>query len=330
MTTNPALAIETHELVKVYGETRAVDGLDLAVRTGTIHGVLGPNGAGKTTAIKMLTTLLRPTSGTATVLGHDVVREASAVRRRIGLTGQTMALDEDMTGLQNLILAGRLQGLRHGPARARGEQLLAAFDLTEVGNRLVKTYSGGQRRRIDVAASMVVTPELLFLDEPTTGLDPRSRSEVWQMIRDLVRDGGTVLLTTQYLDEADHLADELTLIDQGRLVARGTPPELKASRAEGVLEVQLVDPARRAEAGALLAGAIGASVEPDSDSNPSRLSVKIADADRAARALGELARAGIGVEDFSLGKPSLDTVFLALTGHSTLDGTREEEAEVPA
>ncbi|GGM52473.1 daunorubicin resistance protein DrrA family ABC transporter ATP-binding protein [Micromonospora sonchi] len=328
MTGNPALAIETHELVKVYGETRALDGLDLTVRTGTIHGVLGPNGAGKTTAMKILATLLRPTSGNAQVLGHDVVREASAVRRRIGLTGQTMALDEDMTGLQNLILAGRLQGLRHRPATARAERLLEAFELTEVGNRLVKTYSGGQKRRIDVAASMVVTHELLFLDEPTTGLDPRSRSEVWQMIRVLVQDGGTVLLTTQYLDEADQMADDLTLIDHGRVVARGTPAELKTSRADGVLEVLLTDPSRRAEAGTLLARAIGAGV--DAESDPSRLLVKIPDADQAARALGELARAGISVEDFTLGQPSLDTVFLALTGHSTLDDTREEEAEVRA
>ncbi|SCL71375.1 ABC-2 type transport system ATP-binding protein [Micromonospora citrea] len=328
MTTNPALAIETRELVKVFGQTRAVDGLDLAVRAGTIHGVLGPNGAGKTTAIKMLATLMRPTSGTATVLGHDVVREAAQVRRRIGLTGQTMSVDEDMTGLQNLILAGRLQGLRHASATARAEQLMEAFDLTEVGNRLVKTFSGGQRRRIDVAASMVVTPELLFLDEPTTGLDPRSRSEVWEMIRALVRDGGTVLLTTQYLDEADHLADELTLIDRGRIVAQGTPPELKASRAAGVLDVRLRDPERRADAGTLLARAVGASVDLDSD--PARLSVRVTDADRAALALGELARAGIHVDDFTLGQPSLDTVFLALTGHSTLDASEEEEAEVRA
>lgn len=328
MTDNPALAIETHELVKVYGETRALDGLDLTVRTGTIHGVLGPNGAGKTTAMKILATLLRPTSGKAQVLGHDVVREASAVRRRIGLTGQTMALDEDMTGLQNLILASRLQGLRHRAATARAEQLLEAFELTEVGGRLVKTYSGGQKRRIDVAASMVVTHEVLFLDEPTTGLDPRSRSDVWQMIRVLVQDGGTVVLTTQYLAEADQMADDLTLIDHGRVVARGTPAELKTGRADGVLEVLLTDPSRRAEAGRLLARAIGAGVAAESD--PSRLRVKIPDADQAARALGELARAGISVEDFTLGQPTLDTVFLALTGHSTLDDTRDEEAEVRA
>ncbi|NIL58461.1 daunorubicin resistance protein DrrA family ABC transporter ATP-binding protein [Salinispora arenicola] len=328
MTDNPALAIETHELVKVYGETRALDGLDLTVRTGTIHGVLGPNGAGKTTAMKILATLLRPTSGKAQVLGHDVVREASAVRRRIGLTGQTMALDEDMTGLQNLILASRLQGLRHRPATARAEELLEAFELTEVGGRLVKTYSGGQKRRIDVAASMVVTHEVLFLDEPTTGLDPRSRSDVWQMIRVLVRDGGTVVLTTQYLDEADQMADDLTLIDHGRVVARGTPAELKTGRADGVLEVLLTDSSRRAEAGRLLTRAIGAGVAAESD--PSRLLVKIPDADQAARALGELARAGISVEDFTLGQPTLDTVFLALTGHSTVDKPREEEAEVRA
>lgn len=328
MERNPALAIETHELVKVYGETRALDGLDLAVRTGTIHGVLGPNGAGKTTAMKILATLLRPTSGNARVLGHDVVREASAVRRRIGLTGQTMALDEDMTGLQNLILAGRLQGLRHRPATVRAEQLLEAFELAEAGNQLVKTYSGGQKRRIDVAASMVVTHELLFLDEPTTGLDPRSRSEVWRMIRLLVQDGGTVLLTTQYLDEADQMADELTLVDHGRVIAGGTPAELKMSRADGVLEVLLTDQSRRAEAGTLLAGALDVGV--DAESDPSRLLVKVVDADQAAYALGELARAGISVEDFTLGQASLDTVFLELTGHSTLEGSKEEEAEVRA
>jgi ABC-2 type transport system ATP-binding protein len=328
MTSDPVLAIETRGLTKTYGKAEALAGLDLSVRAGTIHGVLGPNGAGKTTAVKILSTLLRPTAGSATVLGHDVVKQARAIRRRIAMTGQTLSVDEDLTGLQNIILAGRLQGLQHGPATARAEQLLEVFDLADVGSRLLKTYSVGQRRRVDIAGSLVVTPELLFLDEPTTGLDPRGRNEVWSMIRALVADGGTVLLTTQYLDEADQLADRLTLIDRGRVVAEGTPGELKARTASGVLNVGLRDPGRNSDAGTLLTKFLGATVDIDAASG--RLTVRVADPDRAALALGELAGAGIHVSDFALDQAALDEVFLALTGHSPLADSNAQEAEARA
>jgi ABC-2 type transport system ATP-binding protein len=223
-----ALAIETRGLVKRFGEKTAVDGIDLAVQAGTVYGVLGPNGAGKTTTIRMLATLLRPDGGSALVLGHDVVADAAAVRGCVSLTGQFASVDEELTGRENLTLIGRLLGFRHTEALARAGELLQAFGLTDAADRLAKTYSGGMRRRLDIAASIVVTPELLFLDEPTTGLDPRSRNQVWDIVRVLVAAGTTVLLTTQYLDEADQLADRLAIIDHGRIVAEGTPEELKA------------------------------------------------------------------------------------------------------
>jgi ABC-2 type transport system ATP-binding protein len=222
-----ALAIETKGLVKRFGEKTAVDGIDLAVKAGTVYGVLGPNGAGKTTTIRMLATLVRPDGGSASVLGHDVVTDAAAVRGCVSLTGQFASVDEELTGRENLTLIGRLLGFRHQDALARAEELLEAFGLIEAADRLAKTYSGGMRRRLDIAASIVVTPELLFLDEPTTGLDPRSRNQVWDIVRVLVAAGTTVLLTTQYLDEADQLADRLAIIDHGRIVAEGTPEELK-------------------------------------------------------------------------------------------------------
>jgi ABC-2 type transport system ATP-binding protein len=221
------LAIETEGLVKRFGEKTAVDGIDLAVRSGTVYGVLGPNGAGKTTTIRMLATLLRPDGGSARVLGHDVVRDAAAVRGCVSLTGQFASVDEELTGRENLTLIGRLLGFAHRAAAARADELLDAFGIAEAADRLVKTYSGGMRRRLDIAASIVVTPELLFLDEPTTGLDPRSRNQVWEIVRVLVAAGTTVLLTTQYLDEADQLADRLAIIDHGRIIAEGTPDELK-------------------------------------------------------------------------------------------------------
>lgn len=313
MPMSSTFAIETEGLVKVFGDTRAVDGVDLTVPAGAVYGVLGPNGAGKTTTIKMLATLLQPDGGTARVLGHDVVADADAVRRRISLTGQLASVDEDITGRENLVLLGRLLGYRGKQAGARADELLDAFGLDDAAGRLVKHYSGGMRRRLDIAASIVVTPELLFLDEPTTGLDPRSRNQVWEIVRALVGRGTTVLLCTQYLDEADQLASRIAVIDHGRVIAEGTSAQLKAQVAQSTLHVRLHDAERRAEAEQVLGRALGA--EPHADTDPSGVSIAAPDADRAAVAVGELSRAGIGVAGFSLGQPSLDEVFLALTGH---------------
>jgi ABC-2 type transport system ATP-binding protein len=317
------LAIEATGLVKCFGRTRAVDGVDLAVRTGSVYGVLGPNGAGKTTTIRMLATLLRPDAGSARVLGHDVVIDADAVRALVSLTGQLASVDEDLTGRENLVLLARLLGLRRGAARARAGELLDAFGLADAAGRLVKTYSGGMRRRLDIAASIVVTPRLMFLDEPTTGLDPRSRLQVWDIVRALAAAGTTVLLCTQYLDEADQLADGIAVIDHGRVIAEGTPGQLKASVGFGALHVRLLDPDQRPAAQQLLAERLGTvHLEPD----PAALSVSCADAGRAAEAVAELTRTGVRVADFALGQPSLDEVFLALTGHPAESASDEEDA----
>jgi ABC-2 type transport system ATP-binding protein len=319
------LAIEASGLVKSFGETRAVDGVDLAVRTGSVYGVLGPNGAGKTTTIRMLATLLRPDAGSATVLGHDIVKEANAVRREVTLTGQLASVDEDLTGRENLILLGRLLGLKREDAKARATQLLDAFGLTDAAGRLVKNYSGGMRRRLDIAASIVVIPRLMFLDEPTTGLDPRSRNQVWDIIRALRAEGATILLCTQYLEEADQLADGIAVIDHGKVIAEGTPGQLKASVGSGALHVRLLNPDQRPEAEQLLIGELGGvRLEPD----PAALTATCAEPERAAAAVAELTRTGIGVASFTLGQPSLDEVFLALTGHRAEDQTadREEQA----
>ncbi|MET7640244.1 ATP-binding cassette domain-containing protein [Streptomyces sp. NPDC005438] len=325
-------AIETHGLVKVFGDNRAVDGVDLSVQPGTVYGVLGPNGAGKTTAVRMLATLLRPDAGEARVFGHDVVREADAVRSRVSLTGQYASVDEDLTGAENLVLLGRLLGHRRAAARDRAAQMLHAFGLAEAADRQVKNFSGGMRRRLDIAASILNTPDLLFLDEPTTGLDPRSRNQVWEIIRAVVRMGTTVMLTTQYLDEADQLASRIAVIDHGRVIAEGTKGELKASVGAGSVHVRLHDPAQRAEAQRLLAKTLDAEVQLEPD--PVALTARVggagtpstngdsartaangagAAAEQASRALAELAHAGIVVDNFALGQPSLDEVFLALT-----------------
>ncbi|WP_018741501.1 daunorubicin resistance protein DrrA family ABC transporter ATP-binding protein [Salinispora oceanensis] len=310
-------AVETSGLVKVFGKTRAVDGLDLRVPAGTVYGLLGPNGAGKTTAVRMLATLTRPDGGEAQIFGHDVVRDADQVRSRVSLTGQYASVDDDLTGTENLVLLARLLGYRTPAARERAAELLDAFGLTEARSRLVKKYSGGMRRRIDIAASILNTPDLLFLDEPTTGLDPRSRNQVWDIVRGVVQHGTTVLLTTQYLDEADRLASRIAVIDTGKVIAEGTPAELKSSIGAGTVHLRLRDPHQRAEAGALLTSIMGA--EAQSDSDPHALTVRVgaagndAAADKASRALADLARAGITVDNFSLGQPSLDEVFLALT-----------------
>ena len=330
MTTGSTLAVEATGLVKTFGETRAVDGVDLAVSRGSVYGVLGPNGAGKTTTIRMLATLIRPDAGSARVLGHDIVQEADAVRGAVSLTGQLASVDEDLTGRENLILLGRLLGLKRPAAKDRADELLDAFGLTEAAGRLVKNYSGGMRRRLDISASIVVTPELMFLDEPTTGLDPRSRNQVWDIIRALVEGGTTILLCTQYLEEADQLADGIAVIDHGKVIAEGTPGQLKASVGTGALHVRLLDPEQRPEAERVLSNELGAvTLEADS----AALSVACADADRGAEAVAELSRAGVRIADFSLGQPSLDEVFLALTGHPAeedpaehADPTEKEQA----
>jgi ABC-2 type transport system ATP-binding protein len=319
-----SLAIEASGLVKHFGDTRAVDGVDLAVRRGSIYGVLGPNGAGKTTTIRMLATLLRPDAGSARVLGHDIVEEADAVRGVVSLTGQMASVDEDLTGRENLILLGRLLGLKRNAAKARAAELLEAFGLAEAAAKLVKHYSGGMRRRLDIAASLVVTPELMFLDEPTTGLDPRSRNQVWDIIRALVRGGTTILLCTQYLDEADQLAEGIAVIDRGKVIAEGTPAQLKASVGSGALHVRLLDPEQRPEAERLLSRELGGV---NLEADPAALSAPCATGDRAAEAVAELARAGVRVGEFSLGQPSLDEVFLALTGHTAEESEQEQEEQ---
>ncbi|MCR6032083.1 ATP-binding cassette domain-containing protein [Nocardioides sp. zg-579] len=312
------LAIETHGLVKTFGETRAVDGVDLAVPAGGVYGVLGPNGAGKTTTIRMLATLLPPDGGTARVLGHDVVREANEVRSKVALTGQFASLDEDLSGTENLVLIARLQGYSRAAAKARAAELLAAFDLTEAARKQVKAYSGGMRRRLDIAGSIVVRPDLMFLDEPTTGLDPRSRNQVWEIVRALVRAGTTVLLTTQYLEEADQLADRIAVIDHGRVIAEGTSGELKASVGSGALKVRIADPGDRPALATLLAEALAAEAVLDSD--PASLSFRVGDPTRVAGALHRAGEHGLRVTEYSLGQPSLDEVFLALTGRPADDG----------
>ena len=318
-----AIAIEASDLRKSFGDVAAVDGVDLAVRTGSVYGVLGPNGAGKTTTIRMLATLIKPDSGSAKVLGHDIVTEADKVRSSISLTGQLASVDEDLTGVENLVLLGRLFGFSRADARARAEELLGAFGLSDAAGRLVKNYSGGMRRRLDIAASIVVTPQVMFLDEPTTGLDPRSRNQVWQIIRALAAEGTTILLCTQYLDEADQLADGIAVIDHGRVIAEGTPGQLKASVGTGTLRIRLLDPEQRPQAEALLAPEFETlELAPD----PAALAAPNADPSRAAEALAALNRAGIGVADFSLGQPSLDEVFLALTGHPAEDQERDEDS----
>ncbi len=324
MSTETPLAIEASGLAKDFGDVRAVDGVDLAVRSGAVYGVLGPNGAGKTTTIRMLATLLRPSAGSARVMGHDIVTESDAVRGAVTLTGQLASVDEDLTGRENLVLIGRLLGLRHGTARERADELLEAFGLAEAATRLVKHYSGGMRRRLDLAASIVVTPRLMFLDEPTTGLDPRSRNQVWDIIRALQAEGTTVLLCTQYLEEADQLAEGIAVIDHGKVIAEGTPAQLKASVGSGALRVRLLDSEQRPAAAELLERELG-SVNLERD--PAALSAPCADADRAAEAVAELSRSGVRVADFSLAQPTLDEVFLALTGHRAESDSEESQEE---
>jgi len=315
-------AIETTRLTKTFGATRALDGVDLRIREGSVYGLLGPNGAGKTTTIRILATLLRPESGTATVLGHDVVHQAATVREKVSLTGQYASVDEDLTGTENLVLVGRLLGLSWRDARRRSTELLEAFGLAEAAGRQVMTYSGGMRRRIDIAASLVAIPQILFLDEPTTGLDPRSRNQVWELVRRIADEGTTVLLTTQYLDEADRLAERLAVIDHGKVIAEGTSRELKASVGASAMHVRLASVEQRASARELVERILGDGLMPMSD--PAELTARLQNPAQAAEVLAALTRASIEVAEFSVGNPSLDEVFLALTGRTSEHPVAEE------
>jgi oleandomycin transport system ATP-binding protein len=313
-------AIRIEGLVKRFGETTALAGVDLAVETGTVLGLLGPNGAGKTTAVRVLATLLPFDAGRATVGGYDVVRDAHRVRQLIGLTGQYASVDENLTGVENLLLIGRLLGVPKAEAKARARELLTEFDLAEAGDRATKTYSGGMRRRLDLAASMVGRPRILFLDEPTTGLDPRGRLEMWERIRVLVSGGVTVLLTTQYLDEADQLADEIVVIDHGRVIATGTPDELKAKTGALVLVVRPADPDRLPTVAAVVKEIAGADPEV---SGPA-VTVPVVDSAVMPAVVRRLDDARVVLTELSLRGSTLDEVFLSLTGHPAEDAESPE------
>src|SRR5262245_65873535 len=312
-------AIEAEGLVKSFGKVRALDGIDMVARAGSVFGLLGPNGAGKTTAIRILSTLLRPDAGRAEVGGFDVVRQAKQVRRLIGLTGQYAAVDELLSGQENLYMIGRLLGLPSSAAKARAKELLESFDLSDAATKTVKAYSGGMRRRLDLAASLVGRPRFLYLDEPTTGLDPKSRLELWSMIRGLVADGTTVLLTTQYLEEADRLADEIVVIDHGRVIAAGTPEQLKTRVGGHVLLARPADPAELAATEHILASFADG---PDGTYTDGQVvTVRVTDRGALGSVVRGLDEAGIAVDDLSLRRPSLDEVFLAVTGHIAEEGS---------
>jgi ABC-2 type transport system ATP-binding protein len=314
MTDTPAIVAEG--LTKTFGKTKALAGLDLTIPAASVFGLLGPNGAGKTTAVRVFSTLLRPDGGRASVLGHDVVTEAGAVRRTIGLTGQYAALDEYLTGRANLVMIGQLSRLTATAARRRADELLERFGLERAANRAVKTYSGGMRRRLDLAASLIGRPAVLFLDEPTTGLDPSARALMWEIVRGLAAEGTTLLLTTQYLDEADQLAGRIAVIDGGRVIAEGTPDELKAAVGGAHIEVTLADGADTEAAVVALKPFAKGSVQPDEFGQ--RLTVPVVAADGlTTQAVRALDAAGVEVNDVMIRRASLDDVFLSLTGHAT-------------
>lgn len=317
------LAIEIENLHKSYGKVEVLKGLNLQVKRGSLLALLGPNGAGKTTTVRILATLLRFNSGTARIFGHDVVKDADAVRRRVSLTGQFASVDEELTGLENLILVARLLGYSWSGAKTRAFELLQAFGLEDASKRQVKHYSGGMRRRIDIAASIIVSPDLLFLDEPTTGLDPRSRRYIWDVIRTLRASGTTVLLTTQYLEEADELADRIVIIDNGTIIADGTPNQLKASAGSGVLKIRLNDAEQRALAEQIVSQTLGVTTQLDAD--PTALSAPVSSQEGLAETFSALSQAEISLAEFSLEQPSLDEVFLALTGQPIIDETNIEK-----
>ena len=322
-------AITAEGLVKVYktrkNEVRALDGLDLEVKEGTVLGLLGPNGAGKTTAVRILATLLRPDAGRATVAGFDVVREAEQLRYVIGLSGQYAAVDENLTGRENLYLFGRLYQLPAAEARKRADELLEQFDLTDAADRTAKTYSGGMRRRLDLGSALIGRPRLLFLDEPTTGLDPRSRLGMWDVIRNLVREGVTLLLTTQYLEEADELADTIAVVDHGKIIATGTADDLKSQ--VGGERIEVVVHGREAVAQAIEILARMAGEQPIVDEHTRKLTVPAhGGAARLVQVVRDLDEAGIGIDDITLRRPTLDDVFLSLTGHASATEMSESAA----
>jgi oleandomycin transport system ATP-binding protein len=322
------LAIEATGLTKSFGDTRALAGVDLAARKGTVLGVLGPNGAGKTTAVRVLATLLRADSGTARVNGFDVRTQADKVRGSIGLTGQFASVDDDLTGTQNLVMIGQLLDLPKKAARARAAELLAWFDLSEAANKQAKTYSGGMRRRLDLAASLVGRPPVIFLDEPTTGLDPAKREDMWDVVRGLVSDGSTVLLTTQYLEEADALADEITVIDHGRVIAHDTPHGLKRVVGGQRLTVHPIDPARYDDLLTVLSAIPQPAGSAPVANGRGSVTIQVESDDVLPDVVARLRTAGIAVDELSLHLPSLDEVFFTLTGTRSHD-TRDPE-EVPA
>ncbi|WP_295776752.1 ATP-binding cassette domain-containing protein [uncultured Microbacterium sp.] len=311
--TSPStLAVRAEGLVKVFGDNRAVDGVDLAVDAGTVYGVLGPNGAGKTTTINMLATLMRPDAGRAEIFGHDVSREPNVVRQLIGVTGQFASVDETLSATENLMIFGRLLGLTRNEAKRKAEDLLERFSLTDAARRPLKKFSGGMRRRLDLAASLLAQPPLIFLDEPTTGLDPRTRGQMWDTIRELVATGSTVVLTTQYLDEADQLADRIAVIDHGRVVAEGTADDLKASVGTSSLILRMSDPADVDDALRAIAQVLGVrgTLSPEA----ARITAPMSDPDRVTDLLITLREAGIHLTEMSVQKPTLDEVFLTITG----------------
>jgi ABC-2 type transport system ATP-binding protein len=330
MSSSSDWAVEAHGLVKTFGSNRAVDGVDLNVRAGTVYGVLGPNGAGKTTTISMLATLLKPDAGSARIFGHDVQKEAQVVRQLIGVTAQFASVDEKLSATENLVIFARLLGLGRAEAKRKSEELLEEFGLTDAAKRPISKFSGGMRRRLDLAASLIAQPPLIFLDEPTTGLDPRTRAQMWDTIRRLVATGSTVLLTTQYLDEADQLADRIAVIDRGMVVAEGTADELKASVGESSLQLRLADPADVEDARGAIASVLG--VEAVISPEAGRITAPMSNPDAVTDLFITFREAGIRLTEMSVQKPTLDEVFLTITGHgveddasSATDGSTESE-----
>lgn len=310
-------AIVAENLIKNFGSQRAVDGVSLTVPTGSVYGVLGPNGAGKTTTVRMLATLLRPDGGSARIFGHDVVAEPTAVRFLVGVTGQYASVDEDLTATENLVIFSRLLGLSRRASKVKAGELLEEFGLTEAATKPLKNFSGGMRRRLDLAASLIASPPLLFLDEPTTGLDPRTRVQMWETIRRLVKEGSTVLLTTQYLDEADQLCDRIAVIDRGRVIADGTADELKASVGVSTLSLTLKDKTQITDARRIVAAQLGVDVAITPES--AHLTAPMSDASHTPEILIRLRERGIDVDEITVSKPSLDEVFMTITGHEPKD-----------